>query len=219
MVEFYTSSGVAFYYIKRTRFQSVLGKLEKSTFFSAPISMASTSSLEIEEANKHARDNVMNQIPQIINTFLETAGPGAIRILGDTPTSILTTEDKVGCISQFASKIESSIHTSRPSTQTRFLAVNIYPPTKTKHSYFVLDLNNADYIYETAHTDKRPIPVYVLRLSKRKISIFRKEGLDVTIAETLATMHNGHGDDPLPLVDDYTGIVQYICSRSLSTSN
>lgn len=185
--------------------------------------MTSISDLEIEEANKHARDNVMSHIPQTINTFLETAGSEAIRILGDTPTSILTTDDKLGCISQFASKVESSIHTSRPSpqTQTRFLAVNIYPPTRTKHSYFVLDLKNADYVYETAHIDKRPIPVYGLRLSKRKISIFRKEELDVTIAETLATMHNGHGDDPLPLVDDYTGpgIVQCKFPRSLSTTS
>lgn len=62
----------------------------------------------------------------------------------------------------------------------------------------------------------RPIPVYVLRLSKRKISIFRKEDLDVTVAENLARMHNGHGNDPLPLIDDYNGIVQYKSPRSLS---
>lgn len=199
-------------YIKRTRFQNVLRK--RGNFFSAPIPMAS--SLEMEEGNKNVRDNIMSQIPKTINSFLETAGSGAIRILGDTPNSVLTTDDKVGCISQFAVELESSVHTSRPSAQTRFLAVNIYPPAKTKHSYFVVDLNNIDYVYATAHNDMRPIPVYVLRLSKRKISIFRQEGLDATIAETLATMHNGHGNDPLPLVDDYTGTVQYKYPRSLS---
>jgi hypothetical protein len=64
----------------------------------------------------------------------------------------------------------------------------------------------------------RPIPVYVLRFSKREISIFRQEGLDATIAETLASMHNEHENDPLPLVDDYTGTVQYNHPRSLLSS-
>ncbi|MEU5145557.1 hypothetical protein, partial [Streptomyces sp. NPDC021139] len=167
------------------------------------------SSLEMEEEKRIDRNHIISQIPETINSFLETAGSGAIRILGDIPNSVLTTDDKLGCISQFALELENSIHTSRPSAQTRFLAVNIYPPAKTKHSYFVVDLNNVDYVYATAHNDKRPIPVYVLRLSRRKISLLRQEGLDATIAETLATMHNGHGNDPLPLVDDHTGIVQY----------
>lgn len=64
----------------------------------------------------------------------------------------------------------------------------------------------------------RPIPVYVLRFSKREVSIFRQEGLDATIAETLASMHNGHENEPLPLVDDYTGTVQYNHPRSLLSS-
>lgn len=174
------------------------------------------SNLETEEGNKNVRENIMSQIPKTINSFLETAGSGAIRILGDTPNSVLTADNKLDCISQFALELERSIHTSRPSAQTRFLAVNIYPPAKTKHSYFVVDLNNIDYVYATAHEDKRQIPVYVLRLSKREISIFRQEGLDATIAKTLATMHNGHGNDPLPLVDDYTGMIQYKHPRSLS---
>ena len=78
---------------------------------------------------------------------------------------------------------------------------DIYPQ---KHSYFVLDGNNVNYVYATAHTDTTTIPVYVLRLSRRRISIFRQGILDATITETLATMHNGHGYDPLPLVDDTT---------------
>lgn len=184
--------------------------------------MASTSTLETEEEkNKHFRDKIKSQIPQSISSFLSTtvldkANSGAIRILGDTPTSILTADNlfPVDCLCGFAHEVETAIHTSRPSAQTRFLAVNIYPATKTKHSYFVVDLNNIEYDYETAHNYMRKIPVYVLRLSKRRISIFRQEGLDGPIAETLATMHKGHGDDPLPLVDDYTGVVQYKYPRA-----
>jgi hypothetical protein len=47
-----------------------------------------------------------------------------------------------------------------------------YTPEST---YFVLDVNNVNNVYENAHLDKTPIPVYVLRLSKRKVGIFRKE--------------------------------------------
>lgn len=92
--------------------------------------------------------------------------------------------------------------------------MDIYPG---KHAYFVLDLNNTDYVYETAHNDMAPIPVYVLRLSKRKIGIFRKGELDNTLAERLAEMHNGHGKDPLPLVDDHNQTVEYRYPRSLQS--
>lgn len=91
--------------------------------------------------------------------------------------------------------------------QAHFLAVNIYALTKNKHSYFVMDLDNIDYVYVTAHKDMISIPVYALLLSKRKISIFGQGELDATIAEILVTMHSGHGNDPLPFVDDYNGTV------------
>jgi hypothetical protein len=81
----------------------------------------------------------------------------------------------------------------------------------------VLDVNNVNNVYENAHLDKTPIPVYVLRLSKRKLRIFRKEELDHGIAGRLAEMHNGHGDDPLPFVDDDNQIVEYRYPRSLRT--
>lgn len=98
------------------------------------------------------------------------------------------------------------------TTQTHFLAVDIHPGN---HSYFVLDLNNADYVYETAHDDMAPIPVYVLRLSKTKIGIFRRGELDKTLAGRLAEMHNGHGYDPLPFVDDHNQTIEYRNPRSL----
>ena len=109
-------------------------------------------------------------------------------------------------------KIEESLREHRPDAQSRVLAVE-YPGN---HLYFVLDFNNVDYVYETAHNDLTPLPVYVLRLSKRKIGIFRQEELDDTIVKELAEMHNGLGDDPLPLVDDHTKtIIEYRYPRSL----
>lgn len=80
----------------------------------------------------------------------------------------------------------------------------------------MVDVNNVDYVYETPHTDMATVPVYVLRLSKRKIKIYRKESLDVDLAAILAEMHYGHGQEPLPLVEDYNHLVQYKDPRSLS---
>lgn len=90
--------------------------------------------------------------------------------------------------------------------------MDVYPGS---HAYFVLDVNNVDYVYETAHTDTSPIHIYVLRLSKRKISINRQRQLDATIAKRFRAMHNGHGDDPLPLLDDFNRTVEYHSPRGL----
>lgn len=80
------------------------------------------------------------------------------------------------------------------------------PPESTPR-YFVVDLNNTYYDYQAAHQCKTPVPVYVLRLSKRKPTIFRKSELDGQIAETLRVMHNNHGQDPLCLTITATRIL------------
>ncbi|EKV05142.1 hypothetical protein PDIG_38410 [Penicillium digitatum PHI26] len=158
------------------------------------------------------RERIMGQISDTIKSFLQSVDSSPIRILGDVPNSILDSRDYLGSIRPFVSKVEGSLRKDRPDNQTSFLAVNIYPG---RHSYFVLDLNNVDYVYETAHKDMTPISVYVLRLSKRNPTIFRREALDKTLAETLAAMHNGHGQDTLPLIDDHNRVVQYRNPRSL----
>ncbi|KAJ5135250.1 uncharacterized protein N7515_004528 [Penicillium bovifimosum] len=91
-----------------------------------------------------------------------------------------------------------SLHLYDGNNTTRFLAVMIDPG---KHSYFVVNLNNTEYDYQTAHECETPVPVYILRLSKSKPMIFRNPVLDGHIAETLRVMHNNHGQDPLPLLD------------------
>lgn len=166
----------------------------------------------MDESKQRMREHIMSQIPETISNFLDGVGSTPIRILGDTPNSALDPEEYLESVRPFVSKVEESIRQHRPDAETRFVAVNIYPG---KHSYFVLDLNNVDYNYETAHIEKPLIPAYVLRLSPRKVRIWRHKLLDGTLANTLAEMHNGHGDDPLPLVDDRNHIVEYRRPRSL----
>ena len=68
-------------------------------------------------------------------------------------------------------KAQCPIRKCRPEAQTRFLAVNVHP---ANHAFFVLDVNNIDYVYKTALTEMNLIPIYVLRLWKRQISIARQ---------------------------------------------
>lgn len=155
----------------------------------------------------------MNQVRNTIRDFLDEVGLTPIRILGDTPTKILDPKDYLKSISAFVTQVQDSVAEFRPDIQTRFLAVNIYPE---RHSYFVLDLNNVHYDYETAHRNVTPIPVYVLRLSRRA-RIFRFKDQDKKLAVRLAEMHNGHGKDPLPLFDDFTKTVEYHSPRNLQS--
>ena len=128
------------------------------------------------------------------------------------PNSLLNPEDYIGSIRPFITKTEDAIHDSRSDIKTCFVAANIYPG---KHSYFALDVNHVNEDYETAHTDMTLIPVYHLRLSKRKFSIARQPTLDGTVAQRIREMHNGHGDDPLPLLDDFTRMTGYCNPRSM----
>ncbi|CAG8378940.1 unnamed protein product [Penicillium salamii] len=143
------------------------------------------------EDQTHLRDLIINQIPDTIHNLLQEVDLSPIRILGDTPNSLLDSRYYLESIQPFISQTQNSIHHYRPDIETRFLAVN------------------------TTHTDTTPIPIYVLRLSRKKISITRQQRLDATIAERLRAMHNGHGDDPLPLLDDFNQTVEYHSPRSL----
>lgn len=160
------------------------------------------------------REHIMDQIPVTIDNLLRAIDSTAIRILGDTPNSVLDQNCYLDSIRPIVSKVEESFRKYRPDAQTRSLAVDIYPG---KHSYSVLDFNNVDYVYETAHNVSTPVPVNVLRLSKKRIGIVRRRELDDTIVESLAEMHNGHGSDPLPLVDDHNQTVEYRYPRSVQS--
>lgn len=166
------------------------------------------------DSKQQIREHIMTQIPHIMLQFLqELHSEDAVRILGDVPNSVLDPKDYLESIHPFAAKVQHCLREYRPDYETRFVAVNVYPG---KHSYFVVDLNNVGYNYNTAHECKTPVPAYILRLSKRAPAISRAEALDMQLAELLAKMHDGHGQDPLPLFEDHNDPnLQYCNPRSL----
>ena len=166
-----------------------------------------------EQHRQETRALIMGQIRNTVKDFVETIGSTPIRLLGDTPTKILDSDNYSESIGEVARKVQDSISECRPDMHTRFLAANIFPG---RHSYFVVDINNTDYDYETAHEVASPIPVYVFRLSRRP-RIFRFEEQDTRLAERLAGMHEGHGYDPLPLIEDFNKIVVYQNPRKLQS--
>lgn len=172
------------------------------------------------EASDQTREEILTQIRNTIKGFLqEFRSDSAIRVLGIISNRVLGSEEPLNSIKLFASEVQKCLterhFTQRPSV-ARFLAVNLYPSTLYKYSYFVVDSNNFDYNYDTAHKCRSGIPVYVLRLSKRKPKIFRNVNLDMAIAGIIANMHEGHGNDSLPLCDDYNDPNrQYSNPRSL----
>lgn len=132
-----------------------------------------------------------------------------MRVLGDTPNSILDPEDYLESIRPFALEVQEYLQKYHPDNKTNFIAVKI---CHGKHSFFVVDLNNTDYTHECEVL----VPVYVLRLSKGQPTIFRKRELDETLARILRNMHECHGQDPLPLFDNhYDKNLHYPNPRSL----
>ena len=82
-----------------------------------------------------------------------------IRIIADVPTNFLRFEDlptsAFDLIKPFL--IQWEVH-----HLTRQLAVDLYP----RHAYVVVDINNHEYDYDTAHEQTFVLPVYILRLSR-----------------------------------------------------
>ena len=183
----------------------------RAVYFLNPLQEAQTAShmaiLTMGDSKQHSREHIMHE-------FLQEPPPeDTVRILGDVPNSILDPKDYLSSIHLFASKVKQCLHEYHTDNKTSFLAANIYPG---KHSFFVIDLNNTSYNYDTAHECMTPVPVYDLRFSKRAPSIRRAGALDGQIAGLLAKMHNGHGWVPLPLLEDHNDPdLQYCNPRSL----
>lgn len=155
----------------------------------------------MDDSIQQIRNRILGQIREVLFELPEDDVTGTMRILGDTPTRILDPNDFLESIRPFTLEVQNSLCACHGNKITRLLAVSIHPD---KHSYFVVDLNNADYEYQTAHLCKSPVPVYVLCLSsKRRPTISRRRVLDSVIAETLAKLHDDHGQDPLPLFDNH----------------
>ncbi|PYH98816.1 hypothetical protein BO71DRAFT_292985, partial [Aspergillus ellipticus CBS 707.79] len=102
------------------------------------------------------RDRILRLIRVILFEFLRMIHSGPMRILGDTLNSMLDPKDYLGSIRPFATQVQDCLREYNANNETRFIAVNIYPG---KHSYFVVDLNNTNYDYQTAHECKTSVPV------------------------------------------------------------
>lgn len=161
------------------------------------------------------RASIIRQIHGVIRDFLNSYGSSTpippIRIVGDTPNSILDHSEFLESIETIIEEVKSAVATCRPDAETRWIAVNKF---EGRRSFFVLDINNVGYDYDSAHKCLTKVPVYILRLS-RAPKIFRHGRQDQKLAETLAEMHDMHGKKPLPLFDDHTRPRVYDSPRGL----
>ncbi|KAJ5958038.1 uncharacterized protein N7479_005188 [Penicillium vulpinum] len=161
------------------------------------------------------RASIIGQIHGVMRDFLNSFDSStpvpAIRIVGETPNSILDHSEFLKSIGTIVDPVQKAVAACCPDVKTRWIAVKKF---EGRRSFFVLDLNNVGYDYATAHKCLTKVPVYILRLSK-KPKIFRHGPQDQKLTESLAEMHNLHGERLLPLFDDYTGPRVYESPRYL----
>ncbi|QKX53285.1 uncharacterized protein TRUGW13939_00363 [Talaromyces rugulosus] len=94
-----------------------------------------------------------------------------------------------------------------------FLAVEVFE----ERAFMAFDINHHDYDFRTAHQDKSPLPVYVLkRVHKgRNWDLIRLPRDDTIICTRLAELHRAHGYDvELPIVEDHTSVIVHANPRS-----
>ncbi|KAJ5577549.1 uncharacterized protein N7459_006513 [Penicillium hispanicum] len=106
-----------------------------------------------------------------------------------TPNTTATVAIDRRRIRMIVEEVDNAIALYRADAKTRWIAANKF---ERRHSFFVLDLNNVEYEYKSAHTYETCVPVYVLQLS-RAPKIFRHKPQDQDLAEKLAQMHDLHG--------------------------
>jgi hypothetical protein len=116
-----------------------------------------------------------------MGSFLKEYNPSSpippIRIIGDTPSSILDPENAFESMSEVVEMVQDAVAKCRQDAETCFLAAR---RTKGRHSFFALDLNNASYelmiMTPLIYVLHRSLCT-VLRLS-RKPKIYRRESED-----------------------------------------
>ncbi|KAE8353321.1 hypothetical protein BDV28DRAFT_133388 [Aspergillus coremiiformis] len=138
----------------------------------------------------------MDEINQQVFSAIEKQY--TIRVVADIPTDHL-------CSTAF---LASAFELVRPfvtqweaDNMIRQLAVDVYP----RHTYVVVDINNEQYDYDTAHKQTFTLPVYILRLSSRSDTwtFFRRASDDQMVARCIADLHRRNGQNPLPFLADH----------------
>lgn len=119
--------------------------------------------------------------PQVYTAIKEHR---TIRLVGLTPTHLLSSDAYVASLSRILEPLVSELEKDH---KVQLIAVD----ANSQYTYSVLDIDNWDYDYETAHKVYTPIPVYVLRLSHGgdKWKFYRRPMNDQSTAYELADLH------------------------------
>jgi hypothetical protein len=98
------------------------------------------------------------------------------------------------------------------NNRTRLIVLDIYP----FHTYIVIDINNWQYNYNIAYRQTFPIPVYILRLSRRskQWTFFRPAIEDQKIATSIAELHRCNGTNLTAFLADHIRGSVYLSPRT-----
>ncbi|KAJ5558770.1 hypothetical protein N7535_009351 [Penicillium sp. DV-2018c] len=95
-----------------------------------------------------------------------------------------------------------------------FLAIDVW----SERTFIVIDLNNRDYNFRTAHNNMTVFPVYVLRQHGRRQNwaLIRWNQLDQRMSLQLADLHRVNGyDATLPFLEDHNTRIVHENPRDL----
>ena len=83
-----------------------------------------------------------------------------------------------------------------------------------------IDVDHADYDYQTAHQDNTILPVYVIRMYRGNWVLERWQKEDERVAQNLAELHRvtGYGVD-IPFFENHNTRIVYDKPRDLPDSN
>lgn len=144
---------------------------------------------------------MLDEIHQVVSKALSEHG--SIRILGDVRTETLDPNNYLASITDLVQPFLDTWMPKDEITRVTFLAVDIY----IRHAFFVVDLNNEQYDYDTAHLSAVSVSVYLLQRSRRphgRWKIFRYAPQDQSLAKMLASFHYSHGQGSLPFLEDHS---------------
>ncbi|KAL4875161.1 hypothetical protein BJY04DRAFT_202657 [Aspergillus karnatakaensis] len=150
--------------------------------------------------------STMDEINQQVLEAIENMK--TIGVVVDLPIDILAPDNYMNSAFDF---IKPLTITWEENNLVREIAVDIYP----RHAYVVVDINNHRYDFERAHLQDFTLPVYILRLSRkrRQWTFFRRVPEDRRVDKMIAELHRCNGKTrPSFLADHIKGSV-YLSPR------
>ncbi|KAJ5907781.1 hypothetical protein N7495_000463 [Penicillium taxi] len=165
--------------------------------------LESASSVTDEVIAPDSALNFMDEVNNTLDKALKTHR--SIRIIGDLPTKKLNSQDYLASTREL---IANFVDFWEKKADLRLLAVEVY----SRHTYFAIDFNNDDYDFENAHTQQIILPVYLLQLSRKRHhwTVRRQNSQDSNVAKRIALLHDDHGQNPTPFLNDHIkGVVHY----------